>query len=89
VTHCSRTLFFLGTFLFLYGMARTGFAQTVAPPPGWTTSQDGTNWIYTPVNLPAGKTFTLTVQPVEPRGGQDLTSWFTAHAQADLRRRGV
>jgi hypothetical protein len=70
-------------------MARTGFAQTVAPPPGWTTSQDGANWIYTPVNLPAGKTFTLTVQPVEPRGGGDLTAWFTAHAQADLRQRGV
>lgn len=60
-------------------------AQPVPAPAGWTVSHSGANWVYTPT----GRTFTLTIEPVQPLGGQDLDHWLAAHAQADASGRGT
>lgn len=61
-------------------------AQT---PPGWTVSQSGQNSIYRPGNLPAGRYFTLTVEPPQTPQGQPLLQWFDQHAGGDLAQRGT
>src|SRR5581483_1175693 len=64
-------------------------AQPVPAPTGWTVSHAGTNWIYTPSGLPSGQTFTLTLEPTQSLGGQDIDVWLAAHARADATRRGT
>ena len=75
--------------LFLQFTARTARPQSIQIPEGWSSSQDGANITYTPGNLPAGNKFAMSVSPAESLQGQDLTGWFTQHAQADLQQRGA
>jgi hypothetical protein len=64
-------------------------AQPVPAPSGWTATQGGANWIYTPANVPSGRALTVTIEPVGRLGGQDLDRWFIARAEADAARRGT
>jgi hypothetical protein len=74
--------------VFLVTVATTR-AQSVQVPEGWSRAQDGANTTYTPVKLPAGTTFAMTVFPAERLHGQDLTAWFVQKVQADLRQRNI
>ena len=64
-------------------------AQPVPAPPGWAVSRSGANWVYTPSNLQSGKAFTLTIEPAQSLGGQDVDQWLVARARADASRRGT
>jgi len=64
-------------------------AQPAPAPGGWTVVHSGANWVYTPGNLATGRTFTLTIEPVQRLGTQPLDQWLAAHAQADVSRRGT
>ena len=76
-------------FLFLHLMTSNARSQTSQLPEGWSASQDGSNTIYKPANLPDGNTFSMTVFPTEDLRGRDLPSWFSQRVQADLQQRGV
>jgi hypothetical protein len=65
------------------------FAQAVNAPPGWTSSQQGTDWIYKLTTLSGTETLTLTVQPPQALGGKDLNEWLAFNIKKDSARRGT
>jgi hypothetical protein len=76
-------------FLLLHLTTSNASSQTSQLPEGWSASQDGSNTIYKPANLPDGNTFSMTVFPAEGLAGRDLLSWFSQNVQADLQQREV
>jgi len=51
-------------------------------------SQDGTNRIYQPTDLPTTSSFRLTVESPSNLGGKDLQQWFTDRVPEDVARQG-
>jgi len=60
-----------------------------ATPPGWRSERVGSDTRLTPTDVPAGKTFTLTLQPPAPLGDESLRSWFSAKVEADAATTGT
>jgi hypothetical protein len=75
--------------LVLLGSVSLALAQSTSAPEGWTVSQNGANLVYAPTQVPAGGTFTLTIEPPAALGGQDLNAWMTPRIQTDMSRRGA
>jgi hypothetical protein len=83
----SRAIF--ASVVLIAGAMSFADAQTPPVPAGWRASTAGPNATYQPENLPAGKSFVLTIPPPQSLGGQTLASWFTAQVLADLQHRGA
>lgn len=52
-------------------------------------SQEGSNAVYRPANLPPNQSFTLTVEPFQGLNHQPFDQWFESRTQADVVRRGT
>jgi hypothetical protein len=50
-------------------------AQALPPPPGWTRTEGGAVESFTPGDLRAGETFTITVHPASVTRGRPLDRW--------------
>lgn len=82
----------IGKALGLAALAATttipALAQDANLLPNWKSERSASGMLYTPSDLPAGKVFSVTIQPPQDLSGKDLPEWLAERADSDGRRVG-